>query len=158
MSNNKIKQLSPQLFTKTQLLKTLNLSSNKIEFLPNEISLLIKLENLNLSENLLVQLPSSVGQLKNLKQINLSKNNIRSIPKELCQIQLLDHLDLSSNKIDKVEDYIEDLSCIELNLNENQIKFLSSNISKCARLKVNFKSRLNTESTFRLNTVFNFVF
>ena len=104
--------------------------------LPGEISLLVKLETLNLSENLLVQVPSSMCQLKNLKQINLSKNSLRSVPRELCQIQLLDHLDLSANKIDKVEDYIESLSCIELNLNENQIKLLSPKISNCPRLKV----------------------
>ena len=136
LSNNKIKQLPNQLFIKTQLLKTLNLSNNKIELLPNEISLLAKLETLNLSENLLVQLPNSLGSLKNLKQINLSKNNFRCIPKELAQIQQLDHLDLSSNKIERVEDYVENLSCIEINLNENQVKYLSANIAKCQRLKV----------------------
>ncbi len=97
---------------------------------------MIKLETLNLSENLLVQLPISLSQLKNLKNINLSKNNFRSIPKELCQIKLLDHLDLSANKIEKIDDYIENLNCIEINLNENQIKLLSSTISKCPRLKV----------------------
>lgn len=137
LSNNKIKQLPTQLFTKTQILKTLNLSNNKIEFIPDEISLLIKLETVNLSENLLQALPLSISQLKNLKQINLSKNNFKSIPKELGQIKLLDHLDLSGNRIDKIEDYIENLSCIEINLNENQIKLISSSISKCPRLKVN---------------------
>lgn len=100
--------------------------------------MLVKLETLNLSENLLHGIPNTMSQLKNLKQINLSKNNISTIPKELCEIAQLDHLDLSSNKIEKIEDYIGNLNCIELNLNENRIKFISANLSKCPRLKVKF--------------------
>ena len=77
-----------------------------------------------------------MNQLKNLKQINLSKNSLRQIPKSLCELKQTDHIDLSTNKIDKIDDYIGESSCIELNLNENQIRVISANIAKCARLKV----------------------
>ena len=91
---------------------------------------------MNVSDNGLSQLPSSINQLKNLKQLSFSKNQLRVIPKELCQLKLIDHLDLSSNKIEKIEEYIIELNCIELNLNENQIRVISANIAKCPRLKV----------------------
>jgi Leucine-rich repeat (LRR) protein len=71
-----------------------------------------------------------------LKQINLSKNNLTKLSRELCQIKQLDHLDLSFNKITQIEDFVADLNCIELNLNDNRIKAISENISKCTRLKV----------------------
>ena len=106
------------------------------ESLPTQIGLLIKLETFNVSENLLRQVPSSIGQLKNLKLVNLSKNSLSSIPQELCALKQLDHLDLSSNRIEIVDDYIGELSCIELNLNENRVKQISGNLSKCSRLKV----------------------
>ena len=158
LSNNKIQILPQTLFLKMNTLKNLNLSNNRIgkmihfkinfncqdcnfilipqEILPNEISSLVKLETLNLSENFLQKIPNSFSHLKNLKQINLSKNNLIEIPKELNQIKQLDHLDLSCNRITSIEDSVENLNCIELNLNENRVKSISAKISKCPRLKV----------------------
>lgn len=136
MSSNRIEQLPSNLFIQLQLLKTLILNNNRIEYLPNEISSLVKLETLNISENQLRTLPNTISQLKMLKQINLSKNNLPEIPIELCQLKQLNFLDLSSNKITQIKDYIQELMCVELNLNENQIKSISSNIAKCSRLKV----------------------
>jgi Leucine-rich repeat (LRR) protein len=97
---------------------------------------MLKLENLNLNENFLTSIPSTITKLKNLKKIYLSKNKFNKIPLELCQLKLLDHLDLSSNRIESIDDTIVTFDCIELNLNENQIKKISDNISKCQRLKV----------------------
>jgi Leucine-rich repeat (LRR) protein len=71
-----------------------------------------------------------------LKQINLSKNSLSEVAKELVQLKQLNHLDLSCNKITQINDFIEGLNCVEINLNENQIKNISPNISKCPRLKV----------------------
>ena len=136
MSSNRIEQLPSNLFIQLQLLKTLILNNNRIEYLPNEISSLVKLETLNISENQLRTLPNTLSQLKMLKQINLSKNNLSEIPIELCQLKQLNFLDLSSNKITQIKDYIQELMCVELNLNENQIRSISSNIAKCSRLKV----------------------
>lgn len=136
MSSNRIEQLPSNLFIQLQLLKTLILNNNRIEYLPNEISSLVKLETLNISENQLKTLPNTLSQLKMLKQINLSKNNLSEIPIELCQLKQLNFLDLSSNKITQIKDYIQELMCVELNLNENQIRSISSNIAKCSRLKV----------------------
>lgn len=136
LSSNRIQQLPGSLFTQMQLLKTLNLSNNKLEFLPNEIARLTKLETLNLSENQLRSLPGSIAELKSVKTINLSKNNLSEISRELCLLKQLNHLDLSSNRITQINDYIEELSAVELNLNENQIKQISPNVAKCQRLKV----------------------
>jgi len=136
LSNNRIQEIPTGFFAKLQILKLLNLANNKIGHLPNEISAMVKLETCNLSDNLLQSIPPSIIQLNSLKTINLSGNFLTQLPRELCQIAKLDHLDLSRNKITQIEDYVEALNCIELNLNENRIKVVSSNISKCLRLKV----------------------
>ncbi len=107
-----------------------------IESVPDEIGQLAKLESLNLSDNLLTTVPNSVSQLKCLKQLNLSKNKLNKIPSGVCQISQLDHLDISVNLIEVIADTIETLNCIELNLNENQIKIISDKLAKCPRLKV----------------------
>ena len=97
---------------------------------------MIKLENFSLNENLLTKLPATILKLKNLKKIHLSKNKFSIIPNELFQFKLLDHVDLSSNRISSIDDSVLTFDCIELNLNDNQIKTISNNISKCQRLKV----------------------
>jgi Leucine-rich repeat (LRR) protein len=96
----------------------------------------IKLEILNASKNMLTSIPVGLCQLSSLKELNLSHNKIKRMPKELKELKALNLVDLSSNQIEEIEDTIEDLNCIELNLNENRVKKISSNISKCPRLKV----------------------
>lgn len=117
-------------------LKTLNISNNKIESISQEIGRCIKLESLDMSHNLLKTVPNSLSQLRNLKKISLNNNQLTSVPIELSELTQLDFVDLSCNQIDKIEDYVGKFNCIELNLNENKIKFISDKISVCPRLKV----------------------
>ncbi|XP_034721807.1 leucine-rich repeat-containing protein 57, partial [Etheostoma cragini] len=104
--------------------------------LPAEIGKLKKLETLSLSGNRIQQLPPTLGQLRALRTLNLSGNQILEFPPGLGTLRHLDLLDLSRNQIRSVPPTVSELQTIELNLNQNQISVLSSEVSRCPRLKV----------------------
>ncbi|CAF1372535.1 unnamed protein product [Adineta steineri] len=137
LNGNKI-QLLPNDLRKLVNLKNLFLKYNQIESLPSIIFThhLSKLEILQLNGNLLCSLPASFSYLTTLKQLNLSKNNFLTIPRAILYLSNLQVLDLSANRIQEINDDIEFLEVDELNLNNNQISQISTNISKCKRLKI----------------------
>ncbi|CAF3998384.1 unnamed protein product, partial [Adineta steineri] len=137
LNSNKI-QLLPNDLRKLVNLKNLFLKYNQIESLPSIIFThhLSKLEILQLNGNLLCSLPASFSYLTTLKQLNLSKNNFITIPRAILYLTNLQVLDLSANRIQEINDDIEFLEVDELNLNNNQISQISTNISKCKRLKI----------------------
>jgi Leucine-rich repeat (LRR) protein len=77
-----------------------------------------------------------MNKLKNLKNVYINSNLLFEIPYELCDIKLLDHVDLFHNQIQSITDKIAHIDCIELNLNDNRINYISTEIAKCPRLKV----------------------
>ncbi|CAF3929380.1 unnamed protein product, partial [Adineta steineri] len=137
LNGNKI-QLLPNDLRKLVNLKNLFLKYNQIESLPSIVFThhLSKLEILQLNGNLLCSLPASFSYLTTLKQLNLSKNNFLTIPRAILYLTNLQVLDLSANRIQEINDDIEFLEVDELNLNNNQISQISTNISKCKRLKI----------------------
>ncbi|XKL68042.1 hypothetical protein PGB90_003533 [Kerria lacca] len=135
LSNNKFQILPSHISTFTNL-KSFKIDNNRLTSLPEEIGKLIKLENLTAVSNNIVLLPSSLSMLINLKEINLSDNQIEIFPKSLCELKHLTLIDLSKNKIKEVPDYIGKMYVTELNLNENHISVLSSEIAKASKLKI----------------------
>lgn len=62
----------------------LDVSENKLEFLPSEISELINLKKLEVQKNMLSTLPTSIGNLKNLESLDMKDNDaLTSLPKTL---------------------------------------------------------------------------
>lgn len=135
LSSNKIEVLPAAVGNFLQL-KSLTLNSNKLTYLPAEISKLKKLETLSLNGNQIQQLPSTLGQLKALRTLNLSGNKISEFPLGLGSLRHLDLLDLSRNQIQNVPSEVSELQTIEINLNQNQISVLAAEVSRCPRLKV----------------------
>ncbi|ETE66888.1 Leucine-rich repeat-containing protein 57 [Ophiophagus hannah] len=135
LSNNKLESL-PSFIGKFSVLKSLALNHNRLTVLPEDLCKLKKLEILHLNNNQLTRLPSSFGQLAALKTLSLSGNKLQTIPVQLCSLHHIDVVDLSRNQIQNIPDTIGELQAIELNLNQNQISQISSQISRCPRLKV----------------------
>uniref|UniRef100_A0A3Q0SX42 Leucine rich repeat containing 57 n=1 Tax=Amphilophus citrinellus TaxID=61819 RepID=A0A3Q0SX42_AMPCI len=129
LSSNKIEVLPPAIGNFLQL-KSLTLNSNRLS------DKLKKLETLSLNGNRIQQLPPTLGQLKALRTLNLSGNQISEFPSRLGTLRQLDLLDLSRNKIQNVPAEVSELQAIEINLNQNQISVLSAEVSRCPRLKV----------------------
>ncbi|XP_075049492.1 leucine-rich repeat-containing protein 57 isoform X2 [Mixophyes fleayi] len=135
LSSNKIEGLPPSV-GKFSVLKSLSLNHNRLSRLPDELCKLKKLETLHLSSNHISRLPADFGQLSALKTLNLSGNQLRAIPTQLCSLRHLDVVDLSKNKIQAVPDEVAGMQSIEINLNQNQISQISVQVSRCPRLKV----------------------
>lgn len=56
-----------------------------LQFLPDTISGLEKLEELDLSSNYLESLPDSIGLLLNLRILNVTGNKLTSLPESIAQ-------------------------------------------------------------------------
>nr|XP_046164940.1 leucine-rich repeat-containing protein 57-like [Oncorhynchus gorbuscha] len=135
LSSNKIEMLPAAIGNFLQM-KSLTLNCNKLTSLPDEIGKLKKLETLLLNGNHLTQLPITIGQLKALRTLSLSGNKFREFPAGLGSLRHLDVLDLSKNHIQAVPAEVAALQAIEINLNQNQISVVSAEVSTCQRLKV----------------------
>ncbi|CAG8452198.1 4436_t:CDS:2 [Scutellospora calospora] len=80
-------------------LTTLDVSKNRLEFIPDTIGFLYKLQELKLSSNQLSWIPSSIGSLKKLGTLLLDENKITELPPEIGQIKTLVHLDVRDNPL-----------------------------------------------------------
>ena len=116
-------------------LKHLNVNKNKLNKIPDCVGALTKLETFSMCHNSLSQLPRTITNLINLKHVYLSDNHFKEFPLVFCGLKYLDVLDLSRNEIKCVPSEVVGLHVTELNLNQNQITELSSNVADCPRLK-----------------------
>lgn len=86
--------LGPQIIKK---LKLLDLSGNKLGYLPKAIWKLQCLVTLKLDDNMLQKLPATLGRISSLRYLTISQNKLGSLPCSLMQCRL-EYIDLSSNK------------------------------------------------------------
>lgn len=135
ISGNKISAI-PAAICKFEQLKHITINNNKLTSLPDTMCKLKKLESLHCNGNQLTRLPDSFSQLTNLRTLSLSDNRLTVFPRWLPALSHLDMIDLSRNNITEVPDCVGDITATELNLNQNQISMLSENIANCSRLKV----------------------
>lgn len=134
ISDNKFVIL-PNEISRFMQLRHLNMSKNRLAKIPDCIGALTKLETLNASHNNLSTLPRTLSNLINLKQVDLSDNHLKEFPLMFCGLKHLDLLNLSKNEITTVPSEVSGLNVTELNLNQNQITHISSQIADCPRLK-----------------------
>ena len=64
-------------------LTELNLSTNQLKVLPDDIDKLVNLEVLILSNNQLKRLPSQIGNLKKLRELDMEENQLDGLPNEI---------------------------------------------------------------------------
>ncbi|MFH4978211.1 hypothetical protein AB6A40_004920 [Gnathostoma spinigerum] len=134
LSENKIKEL-PLSIGEFSNLKQLHLASNRLSSLPDEIGLLKALEVFNAASNLLTDLPLSFAGLRSLKTLNLSDNKFIKLPVVICHLPSLDTLHLANNFIEELPDEIKDLKASEVNLNQNRLSTLNPNLARCEKLR-----------------------
>ena len=80
-------------------LRWLTLTVNQIEYLPEDICCLKKLEGLQLAKNKINKLPNKIGDL-NIKHFTLYSNNIKELPESFFELQLK-KLNLAKNPLMK---------------------------------------------------------
>lgn len=87
----------------SKTLKLLNLSSNCLKILPNQLNKLHELITLNVDNNELELLPSCIGNLRKLRTLTASNNSLRVLPGSAKNWRL-NSLDLSNNNLDPDRD------------------------------------------------------
>ena len=97
------------------LLKSLNVSHNRIKKISDTLCNLNSLEMLNVSNNPIKILNPHIKNLTNLKSLNLHNTLLQSIPNKLSQLQKINSF--IPNKLMNVSYLINDQHCIILNPN-----------------------------------------
>lgn len=104
-------------------LKTLRISKNSLQVVPNQIFELRDLKILDLSHNRIEKIDDAICLLENLVSFNLSNNLIFNLNKEIFKLPKLRFLFLCENKIEKVPDEIlNQKSLLALDLRDNPLK------------------------------------
>ncbi|CAG9783116.1 unnamed protein product [Diatraea saccharalis] len=135
LSKNRLSYLPDEL-SKFKQLKQLKLESNKLDSLPECIVNLKKLELLNVAYNSIVTLPKSFKCMCNLKHIYLNNNKFKHFPLQLLGLQNLEVVDLSHNKITEIPSGMSELYAVELNLSQNEISVICNDLHEAPKLKI----------------------
>ena len=121
--------------TKLEHLYFLSLNGCNLTGLPSSIGNLKTLTDLNLSDNKLEFIPREIKKLPNLQKIYLCGNhisNIKNVVEIIENLNSLDYLDLSYNEIKALPNNLEKInSCLyHLDLRNNNIKTLPNNLEQ----------------------------
>jgi hypothetical protein len=115
--------------------KNLNLKNADLKELPEEISLLKRLNSLDLSGNHLKSLPD-LSSLEELGVLNLNNNEFCELPNHVGKIPELQVLILSNNNLVRLDESITELSNLKLlALSGNQLTFLPKTLGKLSSLQ-----------------------
>ena len=137
LSSNCLKALSDDL-CKLVNLKNLKVKDNQLEdtSLPKDFMNLSKLEVINFSGNLFTQFPFQLLELRFAREIYLGNNKIHTLPRSYSDLQRLEVLYLGGNQIKIIPEEMSQLrSLTSLNLSANQISHLPSNMAKLKMIR-----------------------
>lgn len=133
LSSNLIEEIPQDVFYQEQL-RILDLSKNKITNISG-IDRLANISLLDISHNKIKVIPNEIDVLTSLKILDLGSNNIGEIPETVSKLTALKALDLTKNKIVHLPDGFGGLSSLNsLDLSENGIKTLPSVFGKLSEL------------------------
>ena len=137
LSSNCLKSLSEDI-CKLLNLKNLIVKDNLLEdtSLPKDFVNLTKLEIVNFSGNLFTQFPFQLLDLRLAREIYLGNNKIHTLPRTYSELQRLEILYLGGNQIKIIPEEMSQLkSLTSLNLSANQISHLPSNMAKLKMIR-----------------------
>lgn len=85
LANNCIKEITEEFCDQMQHLSVLNIRDNKIEVLPENVSLLQKLKRLDLTNNNLNKLPRNLGLLSQLQSLSMEGNTLSCVRQDVVR-------------------------------------------------------------------------
>jgi small GTP-binding protein len=134
LSGNRLNGL-PAEITQLTNLTTLDMDRTNLSELPAEIGLLANLTTLYLNGNQLSELPPEIGMLANLTTLSLDGNQLSELPPEITQLANLNRLYLDRNQLSELPPEIGLLAnLVTLSLDGNQLNKLPPEIGLLAIL------------------------
>ena len=117
-------------------LRTLQLSGNVLELLPDALGNLTSLRTLEVSDNRLGGLPTSIGQLACLETLRASENRIAGLPVSIGNLSALRTLGLGANRLASLPATLGQLTRLEeLELHSNRLQSLPTSLGRVVRLR-----------------------
>ncbi|KAL8569582.1 hypothetical protein ACOMHN_044720 [Nucella lapillus] len=118
-------------FSDLRLLRVLDIHSNELKALPDEIGTLERLQILNLENNKLKKLPDSIGHLCSLQTLNVKSNKLKDLPESVCDLPSLRLLDVANNDISELPRRLACVRTLEtLQLDADKFKYPRNSICK----------------------------
>lgn len=136
LRDSKLKAFPDEILELDRVVRTVDLTHNKIVDVPIEINKLINMQRLILAENLIECLPMNLGKLQSLKVMTLDGNRLSGLPDELGQLVRLEQLSVSRNVLTYLPETLGSLRNLKLlNASNNQLKYLPESIGSCFSLE-----------------------
>ncbi len=125
-----------EIFDLADSLEILNLSSNRLSGLPEDLHRLHKLRVIFCSDNHFTELPDALGRCANLEMVGFKANRISSVPPDSLPKRLR-WLILTDNQISKLPQEIGDCPGLQkLMLAGNQLRELPAQLAQCTLLEL----------------------
>lgn len=86
LSQQKLAEFPVRLFELKAVLRTLDLSENKIITVPPDIGLFENLKHLKLNKNRIGSLPETISKLKKLESLSACDNELKGVPLSFSQL------------------------------------------------------------------------
>lgn len=131
LADNDLTEVPVETLRTLRLLSSLDLTNNKIQYVPNNAFVTIRLKTLKLSDNNLTLAEGAFNGLEqSLKNVNLKGCHLKEVPKALSKLAGLAFLDLAQNTIrDLGSGELSGLASLTaLNLERNVIQSLDSDV------------------------------
>ncbi|XP_065073259.1 leucine-rich repeat-containing protein 40 isoform X2 [Ochlerotatus camptorhynchus] len=117
-------------------LTNLDLSSNSLTCISENVKNLADLTVLNLQDNALTSLPDGIGCLTKLTKLNISRNKLTELPESFFELKELINLNLSHNDFSEIHSNVSDLIMLEvLDISFNSLNSLPGGIGFLVRLQ-----------------------
>ena len=131
-----LKEFPSEIYTLVDSLEILDLSSNELSCLPDDMHRFTKLKIAFFSNNLFTEVPSSFKNCKNLYMLGFKANQIKSFDENILPLSI-SWLILTDNKIEKLPNSLGDLDKLQkFTVAGNNIEFLPQEMQECKNLEL----------------------
>eukprot|EP00873_Tetraselmis_striata_P022741 jgi/Tetstr1/443005/TSEL_031065.t1 len=135
LSSNNLSDL-PDEVVLLRYVRKLHMKYNKLTRLPPILTKLQQLQCLELSGNQLEELEDNLPQFKHVTELDLSGNLLRRLPESIVKMPALTHLQLENNRLESLPESIDELkTLVRLDVSTNSLTLLPQSMGKLKRIQ-----------------------
>ncbi|KAL8560611.1 hypothetical protein ACOMHN_062576 [Nucella lapillus] len=136
LADNQIAELPGSMFSALRNLKDLDLSTNQLTALPEEVGLCAQMETLSVVTNRLSCLPDSLANCKRLGRLDISHNHFTKFPEVITKLTELRRLYAQNLQLTRLPEGVGELRKLrKLYLNGNCFVALPASLSRLQSLQ-----------------------